>query len=310
MWVPIGLGLLVVAIAGGDRAPAAPVAPGRRRARRARRARRVGALSSALGAVDRAGDGRRATAVRARGAARGRARAGPHRRSSRVARRRRSLAGIGAVAVVRAVRICFGQRAATLFLDGRLNEPLGYINGMGDASSSWASGCASRSPSGGGRCSRGSASARATLMACLACCPQSRGVALAAFVSVVARRWRSCPGSRLRRVSALLVCSRRASSLRAPRAARRLQRGTVALGRRRDGRPRRGAARGARGRVGVGRRVGAPAHAALARVRGSDRARGRLPRAARDRARGRARGDRCRAVASTAVASRTGVAEQ
>ncbi len=113
-------------------------------------------------------------------------------------------AGIGAVAVYVLVDL-FGSSPNHLFVEGRLNLPLGYINAeatvfiMGfwlcfsvvERRAAWLA---------------GAGAGTATLMACLALLTQSRGAVLAmvgSIVVVVAL----VPGNRLRRVFALLACA-------------------------------------------------------------------------------------------------------
>jgi UDP-GlcNAc:undecaprenyl-phosphate GlcNAc-1-phosphate transferase len=109
--------------------------------------------------------------------------------------------GISAVALSVLVRM-LGTNPAELFLGGRLNSPLGYINGEGCLFAMgiwpWLAAAEARRA-----IVAGPAAAMATLMACLALLSQSRGTALAiagAVILVVA----IAPG-RTRRVYALLV---------------------------------------------------------------------------------------------------------
>jgi len=109
--------------------------------------------------------------------------------------------GISAVAVYVLVRL-LGESPGNLFLNARLNSPLGYINGEGClfAIGFWLCFAAAevrRAPAAA------LAAGMATLMACLAILSQSRGTALAmlaALIAVVA----IVPG-RTRRVYGLLV---------------------------------------------------------------------------------------------------------
>jgi UDP-GlcNAc:undecaprenyl-phosphate/decaprenyl-phosphate GlcNAc-1-phosphate transferase len=109
--------------------------------------------------------------------------------------------GVSAVALSVTVRM-LGPHPGALFLAGRLNSPLGYINGEGCLFAMgvwpWLALAESRRAA-----LAGPAAAMATLMACLALLSQSRGTALAiagAMVLVVA----IAPG-RTRRVYGLLV---------------------------------------------------------------------------------------------------------
>jgi UDP-GlcNAc:undecaprenyl-phosphate GlcNAc-1-phosphate transferase len=109
--------------------------------------------------------------------------------------------GVSAVALSVLVRM-FGGHPGELFLAGRLNSPLGYINGEGCLFAMgiwpWLAAAEARRA-----LVAGPAAAMATLMACLALLSQSRGTALAiagALILVVAL----APG-RIRRVYGLLV---------------------------------------------------------------------------------------------------------
>src|SRR6185437_4493147 len=86
-------------------------------------------------------------------------------------------AGVSAVAVSVLVRM-LGSDPGALFLDGRLNSPLGYINGEGCLFAMgvwpWLAAAEARRA-----IVAGPAAAMATLMACLALLSQSRGTALA-----------------------------------------------------------------------------------------------------------------------------------
>ena len=109
--------------------------------------------------------------------------------------------GVGAVALSVLARL-LGSHPETLFLGGRLNSPLGYINGEGClfVIGFWLCFAAAETRRA---LVAGTASGMATLMACLAMLSQSRGTALAmlaALVAVVA----VVPG-RTRRVYGLLV---------------------------------------------------------------------------------------------------------
>ena len=114
----------------------------------------------------------------------------------------RSSPGIAAVAAY-VIACLLGSDPSTLLLGGRLNQPLGYTTPRGQ-SSSWGSGCASRWSSAGvagspGLAPGGHAVAALTLMT------QSRGAALATFVSLVVVV-ALVPGDRLRRVLGLATC--------------------------------------------------------------------------------------------------------
>jgi UDP-GlcNAc:undecaprenyl-phosphate GlcNAc-1-phosphate transferase len=109
--------------------------------------------------------------------------------------------GVGAVALSVLVRL-FGAAPGTLFLGGRLNSPLGYINGEGClfVIGFWLCFAAAESRRA---LVAGPAAGAATLMACLAILSQSRGTALAMLVALVAVV-ALVPG-RTRRIYGLLV---------------------------------------------------------------------------------------------------------
>jgi UDP-GlcNAc:undecaprenyl-phosphate GlcNAc-1-phosphate transferase len=92
--------------------------------------------------------------------------------------------GVGAVALSVLARLLGGDPGA-LFLGGRLNAPLGYINGEGClfVMGFWL--CMAAAESRRALLS-GPAAAMATLMACLALLSQSRGTALAMLCSLIA----------------------------------------------------------------------------------------------------------------------------
>jgi hypothetical protein len=91
--------------------------------------------------------------------------------------------GVGAVAISVLIRL-FGANPGALFLTGRLNSPLGYINGEGClfVMGFWLcfAGAETRRA-----LIAGPAAAMATLMACLALLSQSRGTALAMLFSLL-----------------------------------------------------------------------------------------------------------------------------
>ena len=124
-------------------------------------------------------------------------------RSDRRAAVLRGAAGLGVAAVAISVLArLLGGDPGTLFLGGRLNSPLGYINGEGClfVIGFWLCFAAAETRRA---LVAGAAGGMATLMACLAMLSQSRGTALAmlaALVAVVA----VVPG-RTRRVYGLLV---------------------------------------------------------------------------------------------------------
>jgi UDP-GlcNAc:undecaprenyl-phosphate/decaprenyl-phosphate GlcNAc-1-phosphate transferase len=91
--------------------------------------------------------------------------------------------GVAAVAVSVLARL-LGANPAALFLDGRLNSPLGYINGEGClfVMGLWLSIAAGESRRA---LLAGPAAGLAALMACLALLSQSRGTALAMLVSLI-----------------------------------------------------------------------------------------------------------------------------
>jgi UDP-GlcNAc:undecaprenyl-phosphate/decaprenyl-phosphate GlcNAc-1-phosphate transferase len=136
-------------------------------------------------------------------------------------------AGLAAVTLWVLWQLAFDQVPENLLQAGRLNGPLGYVNGMGIVflMGFWL--CFSvverrrtllTSLGIGG----------ATLMGCLAVLTQSRGVAIAGFVSVIAVL-AIVPGNRLRRTYGLLVCA--AGVVAATPMLLDLLPGTVALGR-------------------------------------------------------------------------------
>src|SRR3954451_11854933 len=113
------------------------------------------------------------------------------------------LAGLGAVTLYVLWHLTFDE-GPQLLQSGRLNGPLGYVNGMGLVflMGFWL--CFSvveRRRTLLASLGLGAA----TLMGCLGFLTQSRGVVIAAFVSIVAVV-AIVPGSRLRRIYALLVC--------------------------------------------------------------------------------------------------------
>jgi UDP-GlcNAc:undecaprenyl-phosphate/decaprenyl-phosphate GlcNAc-1-phosphate transferase len=111
-------------------------------------------------------------------------------------------AGLAAVTLYVLWHLTFDAQGQ-LLQSGRLNEPLGYVNGMGVVfiMGFWLCfSVAERRRTALASLGVGAA----TLMACLGVLTQSRGVAIAAFVSVLAVV-AIVPGSRLRRVFALLV---------------------------------------------------------------------------------------------------------
>jgi UDP-GlcNAc:undecaprenyl-phosphate GlcNAc-1-phosphate transferase len=109
--------------------------------------------------------------------------------------------GIAAVAVSVLARL-FGVDPATLFLNGRLNSPLGYINGEGClfAMGVWPFLALAETRRG---VRAGAGLGAATLMACLALLSQSRGTAIALALALVAV-FALLPG-RTRRGYAVLV---------------------------------------------------------------------------------------------------------
>jgi UDP-GlcNAc:undecaprenyl-phosphate GlcNAc-1-phosphate transferase len=92
--------------------------------------------------------------------------------------------GVGAVALSVLVRL-FGPDPGTLFLGGRLNSPLGYINGEGClfVIGFWLCFAAAEARRAA---VAGLGAGAATLMACLAILSQSRGTALAMLIALVA----------------------------------------------------------------------------------------------------------------------------
>jgi UDP-N-acetylmuramyl pentapeptide phosphotransferase/UDP-N-acetylglucosamine-1-phosphate transferase len=123
------------------------------------------------------------------------------------------MAGIAAVAAYVLFRLFFGD-PATLFLLGRLNQPLGYVNAEGTVFIMGFWMCFAlverRAPWLAGLGAGG-----ATLMACLALLTQSRGAALAMSVSVIVVI-AAVPGSRLRRVFGLLACAAGVAAVSGP----------------------------------------------------------------------------------------------
>jgi len=112
-------------------------------------------------------------------------------------------AGLGVVAVAVSVLVrLVGSDPATLFLGGRLNSPLGYINGEGClfVMGFWLCMAAAESRRA---VVAGTAAGMATLMACLALLSESRGSALAMLGSLVVVMGLA-PG-RTRRAYGLLV---------------------------------------------------------------------------------------------------------
>jgi UDP-GlcNAc:undecaprenyl-phosphate GlcNAc-1-phosphate transferase len=112
--------------------------------------------------------------------------------------------GIGAVAVY-VLASMLGSDPGQLFVNGRLDQPLGYINAEATVfiMGFWL--CFSVAERHRPAWLAGAGAGCATLMACLALLPQSRGAALAmigSLVIVVAL----VPGSRVRRAFALLAC--------------------------------------------------------------------------------------------------------
>jgi len=109
--------------------------------------------------------------------------------------------GIGAVAISVLARL-LGDDPVSLFLNGRLNAPLGYINGEGClfAMGVWPFLAVAETRRGA---QAGAGLAAATLMACLALLSQSRGTALALAAALVAV-FALVPG-RARRGSAVLL---------------------------------------------------------------------------------------------------------
>jgi UDP-GlcNAc:undecaprenyl-phosphate/decaprenyl-phosphate GlcNAc-1-phosphate transferase len=113
------------------------------------------------------------------------------------------VAGIGAVGAYVLARL-LGSHPNDMFIAGRLSEPLGYINAQATVfiMGFWL--CFAvmerRTP-----WLAGAGAAGATLMACLALLPQSRGAALATIGSLIAVM-ALVPGDRMRRSFALLAC--------------------------------------------------------------------------------------------------------
>ena len=98
-----------------------------------------------------------------------------------------------------------GGAPATLFIAGRLEQPIGYINAQGSLFVMgfwlWFALAERRHAA-----LAGAGAGMATLMSCLVLLSQSRGAVLALLVSVAVVLLLA-PGSRLRRVIALLVCA-------------------------------------------------------------------------------------------------------
>jgi UDP-GlcNAc:undecaprenyl-phosphate GlcNAc-1-phosphate transferase len=111
--------------------------------------------------------------------------------------------GIGAVAVYVLVGLV-GSNPSHLFVSGRLDQPLGYINAQSTVfiMGFWL--CFSLAERRRGLLA-GLGLGTATLMACLALMPQSRGATLAMLGSLIAVI-AIVPGNRLRRIAALMVC--------------------------------------------------------------------------------------------------------
>jgi UDP-GlcNAc:undecaprenyl-phosphate GlcNAc-1-phosphate transferase len=112
------------------------------------------------------------------------------------------VAGILAVAGYVLVHL-LGSHPASLFLAGRLDQPLGYTNAQGTVfvMGFWLCFCVAERRRG---LQAGLAVGVATLMACLAVLTQSRGVALAMIASIVVVV-ALVPGNRVRRIYALFV---------------------------------------------------------------------------------------------------------
>lgn len=113
-------------------------------------------------------------------------------------------AGIGAVALYVVVKL-LGPDAASLFNVGRLNQPLGYINGEATIfiMGFWLCfAVAERRPAW----LAGAGIGAATLMACLSILTQSRGAVLAAVASAVVVV-ALVPGRRVLRIFGLLACA-------------------------------------------------------------------------------------------------------
>jgi UDP-GlcNAc:undecaprenyl-phosphate/decaprenyl-phosphate GlcNAc-1-phosphate transferase len=136
-------------------------------------------------------------------------------------------AGLAAVTVWVMWRLAFVEVPGELLQTGRLNGPLGYVNGMGMVflMGFWL--CFSVVERRTALLSSLGIGA-ATTMACLGVLTQSRGVAIAGFVSVIAVL-AIVPGNRLRRIYGLLFCG--AGVLAATPILIDLLPGTVALGR-------------------------------------------------------------------------------
>jgi O-antigen ligase len=112
--------------------------------------------------------------------------------------------GIAIVAAAVLIRL-LGSAPATLFINGRLDQPLGYINAEGTVFILgfwlWFSATERRTPWLAGLGAGG-----ATLMACLGLLSESRGAALAMIASLVVVL-AIVPRNRVRRMFALLACA-------------------------------------------------------------------------------------------------------
>ncbi len=113
------------------------------------------------------------------------------------------VAGIGAVAVYVLVHL-LGSNPNSIFLGGRLNQPLGYINATGTVFVMGLWLCFSVASSRRAWLA-GLGAGAATLMATCALLTESRGVALA-MVGSLALVLALVPGQRLRRACGLVVC--------------------------------------------------------------------------------------------------------
>jgi UDP-GlcNAc:undecaprenyl-phosphate/decaprenyl-phosphate GlcNAc-1-phosphate transferase len=111
-------------------------------------------------------------------------------------------AGIGAVALYVLVGLV-GSDPSHLFVSGRLDQPLGYINAQSTVFMMGFWLCFSVAERRTGWLA-GAGAGTATLMACLALLPQSRGAVLAMIGSLVAVI-ALVPGNRIRRIAALAV---------------------------------------------------------------------------------------------------------
>jgi UDP-GlcNAc:undecaprenyl-phosphate/decaprenyl-phosphate GlcNAc-1-phosphate transferase len=112
--------------------------------------------------------------------------------------------GIGAVAISVLARL-LGGHPGSLFLNGRLNSPLGYINGEGCAFAMGVWPCIAIAETRRG-VQAGAGLAMATLMACLALLSQSRGTALALALALIAV-FALVPGRARRGYAALLLAA-------------------------------------------------------------------------------------------------------